>query len=68
MLWKGVVTTADARLQGHRMLRGSQVGAPVHVLEEAVGDGGKYLTVRDPSTGQSGLILQTWVKPEQAVS
>ena len=66
VLWRGVVTMSDSRLQGHKMLRGSSVGAGVDVLEQSTGDHGKYLTVRDRQTGQSGLILESWVRPETA--
>ena len=64
VLWRAVVTQYDPTLQGHRMLRGSRPGAGVDVLEENVGDGGKYLMVRDRETGAMGFILDRWVRSE----
>ena len=61
-LWTGVLVQADTRLRGHKMFQG-KVGQPVDVVEEAVGDGGKYLTVRDEG-GRVGLYLTEWVRRE----
>ena len=62
VLWRGVVTMHDHRLQGPVMLRGSHVGATVEVLEERQGAGERYLTARDVDSGSTGLILESWVR------
>ena len=64
VLWRAVVTQHDPSLVGHKMLRGSLPGAGVDVLEQQVGDQGKYLMVRDRSTGALGMILDRWVTAE----
>ena len=61
-LWTGTLTAVDHRLQGHLMLRGCRVGQQVDVLEEGVGQDGRYLTVMDRSTGAFGLHLIEWVE------
>jgi hypothetical protein len=63
-LWRGVLTSADYRLQGHLMLRGCRVGQEVDVLEEKVGQEERYLTVIDRKTGQTGWYLAEWVAPK----
>ena len=66
VLWRAVVTQHDPSLQGHKMLRGSKPGAGIDVLEESVGDGGKYLMVRDRESGAMGFILDRWVRRDPA--
>ena len=68
ILWSGVLTQADTRLQGYAMLRGSPVGATVDILEENVGQDNKYHTVRDNKTGSTGLHLATWVRKADATT
>ena len=65
-LWKAVLTNADARLQGHVMLRNVRIGTPVEVLEERQGPGERYLTLRDVQTGAVGLYPTDWVSEPQA--
>lgn len=63
-LWTGVLTSADHRLQGHKMLRGCRVGQTVDVLEEGVGADARYLTVVDRSSGASGMYPSDWVEKQ----
>mmetsp|Transcript_1888 Transcript_1888/g.5348 ORF Transcript_1888/g.5348 Transcript_1888/m.5348 type:complete len:148 (+) Transcript_1888:35-478(+) len=60
-LWTGTLTMVDHRLQGHMMLRGCRVGQEVDILEEHVGQEGKYVTVIDRKTGAFGWHLAEWV-------
>ena len=64
VLWTGTVTNFDQRLQGHAMLRNSKIGSRVDVLEEQAGSHGRYLQVRNKSSGEVGLVLESWVKRE----
>ena len=60
-LWSGVLLQSDARLRGHAMFQG-KAGMAVDVLEEGVGDDGKYVTVRSAEDGsQVGWFLRDWV-------
>ena len=60
-LWSGVLLQNDSRLRGHAMFQG-KVGMAVDVLEEEVGDDGKYVTVRSAEGGpQLGLFPRDWV-------
>ena len=61
-LWTGKLTAVDHRLQGHLMLRGCRIGQEVDVLEEGVGQEGRYLTVIDRNTGAFGMHLIEWVE------
>ena len=60
-LWTAVCTTAHHSLQGHVMLRHVKPGARVEVLEENVGAGERYHTVRD-AVGAVGLYPSDWLK------
>ena len=64
-LWKAVLTNADARLQGHVMLRNVRIGTRVEVLEERQGPGERYLTQRDAQTGAVGWYPADWVSEPQ---
>lgn len=62
-LWSGEITDIyPGGLTGPKMLRSARAGLAVEVLREGVGDEGKYLSVRDPSTGQTGMYLGRWVR------
>ena len=61
-LWTAVCTTAHHSLQGHVMLRNVRPGARVEVLEENVGAGERYHTVRDSVNGTVGLYPSDWLK------
>ena len=62
-MWAGVITeTYPGGLSGPKMLPGAREGLAVEVLVEDVGDEGKYLSVRDPATGYTGMYLGRWVR------
>ena len=63
-LWDGVLMNADARLQGHLMLRNVKVGTTVEILQEQQGPDQRYLTVRDAATGHVGWYPADWVRPK----
>ena len=61
-LWTGKLLAVDHRLQGHLMLRGCRVGQVIDILEEGVGQDGRYLTCIDRNTGAVGMHLSEWVE------